>query len=98
LEVFNLDVVYVCNDFQVFLDVFASVFKRLFQVFHMPSFCMLQQLYLDVLRVDRGVAHEMRMGSDRRRSGRRKPTAGVLARKLDTLDAHSLPVWVASGR
>jgi hypothetical protein len=44
LQVFHLDVVYVCNDFQFFPDVFASVSS----VF----FCMLQLLHMDVSKED----------------------------------------------
>jgi hypothetical protein len=45
---FYLNVAYVCNDFQVFLGVSEACFKCL-SVF----FCMLQVLYLDVIKVDR---------------------------------------------
>ena len=43
--------------FQVFSDAFCKCFRRMFQVFHLSSFCMLQVLYLDVLKVDLDVAY-----------------------------------------
>jgi hypothetical protein len=49
LQVFYLDVAYVCSDFQVFSAVFFKCFRSMFQVFH----CMLQVLCLDILKVDR---------------------------------------------
>jgi hypothetical protein len=33
LQAFYLDVVYVCNDFQVFLGIFCKCFRKMFQVF-----------------------------------------------------------------
>ena len=38
LQVFYLDVAYVCNSFQIFFRCFSKCFKRLFQVFHLSSF------------------------------------------------------------
>jgi hypothetical protein len=35
LQMFYLDVAYICNDFQLFLGVFASVFICMLQVFHL---------------------------------------------------------------
>ena len=52
LQVFYLNVAYVCNDFQMFFRRFCKCFRRLFQVFHV-SFFMLQLLHLDVSKVDR---------------------------------------------
>jgi hypothetical protein len=49
LQVFYLDVAYVCSDFQVFSGAFFKCFRSMFQVFH----CMLQVLRLNVLKVDR---------------------------------------------
>jgi hypothetical protein len=47
LQVFYLDVAYVCNGFQTkYVLSVSSVFR-----------CMLQMLHLDVLKVDWGVAH-----------------------------------------
>jgi hypothetical protein len=58
LQVFYLDVTYVCNDFHMFFRRFRKCFRYLFQVFHLSFFCMLQLLYLDVSNVSRsGVAH-----------------------------------------
>jgi len=48
VEVFYLDITYICNGFQVFFKCFRSMF----QVFHL-SFFMLQVLHLDVSKVDR---------------------------------------------
>jgi hypothetical protein len=38
LQVFHLDVAYVCNDFQVFFRCFCKCFKRMFQEFYLSSF------------------------------------------------------------
>ena len=38
LQVFHLDVAYVCNDFQMFFRRFRKCFRRLFHVFHLSSF------------------------------------------------------------
>jgi hypothetical protein len=44
---FHLDVVFVCNDFQMFSGVLANVSDFCFKYF-IFFFCMLQLLYLDV--------------------------------------------------
>jgi hypothetical protein len=49
LQVFYLDVTYVCNDFQAFFRCFCKCFRRVSSAF----FCMLQLLYLDISKVDR---------------------------------------------
>jgi hypothetical protein len=41
LQVFHLDVTYVCNGFQMFLGVFASVF----QVFHLSYFILHSSIF-----------------------------------------------------
>jgi hypothetical protein len=38
LQVFYLDVAYVCNGFYVFSGVFFKCFRSMFQVFHLSSF------------------------------------------------------------
>jgi hypothetical protein len=38
LQVFYLDVAYVCNGFQMFLSVFCKYFRCMFQVFRLSSF------------------------------------------------------------
>jgi hypothetical protein len=38
LQVFYLNVPYVCNDFQVFLHYFCKCFRGMFQVFHLPLY------------------------------------------------------------
>ena len=51
LQVFNLDVAYVCNGFkcfQVFLQVFQTLILSISSVFF-----MLQLLHLDISKVDR---------------------------------------------
>jgi hypothetical protein len=53
VEVFYLDITYVCNGFQMFFKCFCKCFRSMFQVFYLSFFCMLQVLYLDVLKVDR---------------------------------------------
>jgi hypothetical protein len=58
----------------VFLGVFASVLDTVLSVSSV-LFYMLQLLHLDVLKVDRGVAHGMRVGSGRWR-GRRPRRCG----------------------
>jgi hypothetical protein len=52
LQVFYLDVAYVCNSFQVFLGVFASVSDACFKC-SIYLYSMLQVLYLDISKVDR---------------------------------------------
>jgi hypothetical protein len=52
LQVFYLDVAYVCNRFQVLSGVF-QVFQTHILSVSFISFCMLQVLHLDVLKVDR---------------------------------------------
>ena len=47
LQVFHLDVAYVCNGFQVFLQVFQTHVSSVSSVF----FCMLQLLHLDISKV-----------------------------------------------
>jgi hypothetical protein len=54
LQVFYLDVAYVCNDFQMFSGVFASVSDACFKCF-ICLFFMLQLLHMDVSKVDRVV-------------------------------------------
>ena len=90
--------------FYQMLHMFAVVFKYcqvFFQMFqtHVSSvssvfFCMLQLLHLDVSKIDRGVAHGMRVGSSQRRG----PTTGALAREPDAPEARSLPVRATSRR
>jgi hypothetical protein len=40
-QMFHLDVVYICNGFQMFFSCFRKCFICLFQVFHMSSSFML---------------------------------------------------------
>jgi hypothetical protein len=51
LQMFYLDVAYLCNDFQVFLGVFASVLYVCLSV-SFVFFCMLQMLHLNISKVD----------------------------------------------
>jgi hypothetical protein len=64
LQVFYLDVAYVCDGFQVCFRRFSQVFQTLvssvssflfcmLQLLYLDVFCMLQLLYLDVSKVDR---------------------------------------------
>jgi hypothetical protein len=48
---FHLDIVYLCNCFQMFLGVFASVLYICLSVLFV-FFCMLQILYLNVSKID----------------------------------------------
>jgi len=64
LQVFYLDVAYVCNIFRVFLQVFQT---HVFKCF-ICLFCMLQVLHPNVSKVNH-VAHVMRVGSERDASG-----------------------------
>jgi hypothetical protein len=85
---FHLDVAYVCNGFKCFSGIFASVSS----VF----FCMLQLLYLDILKVDQ-VLH---MGCGRWRGrcpGRREITTDVLPHEPDVLGACLLPNAARTG-
>jgi hypothetical protein len=52
LQVFHLDVVYVCNDFQVFYRCFASVSKRMFQSVSVVFGRMLLVFHLGVAKID----------------------------------------------
>jgi hypothetical protein len=61
LQVFHLNVAYVCNGFQMFSDVFVRI-SDAFKCF-ISSFCM---LHLDVSKSRLDVAHRMRVGSGRR--------------------------------
>ena len=53
---FYLDVAYICNGFQVFSGVFASVSDSCFNVSSI-SRRMLQVLHQNISNVDRSVAH-----------------------------------------
>jgi hypothetical protein len=48
LQVFYLDVVYVCNDFQMFFLTFSQVFQTLVSSILSIFFYMLELLHLDV--------------------------------------------------
>jgi hypothetical protein len=52
-QVFYLDVVFVCNDFQVFSGAFFNCFHKHVSSVSSVFFCMLQVLHLDVSKVDR---------------------------------------------
>jgi hypothetical protein len=54
LQVFHLDIAYVCNNIQVFSGVFASVSDICFMCF-VYLLCMLQLLHLNVSKVDWGL-------------------------------------------
>jgi hypothetical protein len=68
LQVFHLDVAYVCNDFQMFSDVFASVSDACFKCCIYLLVYVATLLHLDVLKVDRvlhmGCAWEAVGGAD----------------------------------
>jgi hypothetical protein len=53
LQVFYLDVAYVCNDFQMFFQAISQVFQMLVSSVSSIFFCMLQLLHLDALKIDR---------------------------------------------
>ena len=94
LQVFHLDAVYVCNGFQMFSDVFASVSDACFKSF-IYLLLYVATVASGCFKNKSGVAHRMRVGSGwrcERRPRRRGSTSGVLARELDSLGAHSLPV------
>jgi hypothetical protein len=93
LQVFYLDVAYVCDGFQVCFRRFSQVFQMLVSSVSSFLFCMLQLVSGCVLYVTTvvsgcfksrsGVAHVIRMGSGWRRGrclGWREPTADALAR------------------
>jgi hypothetical protein len=62
LQVFHLDVAYVCNSCQVFFTCFCKCFRRLFQVFHMSSFvCAIVAFEYFKSRSD--IAHEISVES-----------------------------------
>ena len=94
----------VSYGFQMFFGCFRKCFIRLFQVFHL-SFFMLQQLHLDILKVDRvlymGCSWEAVGGSDNVRGGvgdvrsGASATSGALAREPNALDVRSLPMRAA---
>jgi hypothetical protein len=48
-----------------FFRWFCKCFICIFQVFHLSSFCTLKVLYLNVSKVDWGVAHGMRVESEK---------------------------------
>jgi hypothetical protein len=52
LQVFHLDVAYVCNVFQNIFEAFSQVFQTLVSSVSSVLFCMSQLLYLDVSKVD----------------------------------------------
>ena len=53
LQVFHLDVAYVCNGFQIFFRHFRKCFKHFVLSVSSIFFCMLQLLHLDISKVDR---------------------------------------------
>jgi hypothetical protein len=79
LQVFHLDIEYICNDFQLFSGIFISVLDALFKCF----ICVL--LYVAIVSFGcfknrPGVAHGMRVGSGWRhgkRSGQHGQRLGV---------------------
>jgi hypothetical protein len=85
LQLFYLDVTYVCNDFQVFLGVFASVPYTCFKCF-IYILLYVAIVASECLKSRLSVAYGMRVGSDWRRG----PAAGVLACKPDALGRSSL--------
>jgi hypothetical protein len=52
MQVFYLDIEYVCNSYQVAFVYFCKCFRSIFQVFHLSS-RMLRVLHLDVSKIDR---------------------------------------------
>jgi len=68
LQVFYLDVAYVCNAFQVFFLVLLQVFQTHVSSVSTIFFCMLQVLHPDVSKVDR-VLHMVCRG---KREGRER--------------------------
>jgi hypothetical protein len=97
LQVFNLDVAYVCNGFQMFLGRFRKCFRRLFQVFYV-FFCMLQLLHMNISKVAQVMGCAWEVAGRRTTFGQCGPIAGGLAREPDALDAYAFPVRAASGR
>ena len=53
LQVFYLDVAYICNGFQIFFKCFRKCFRRFVSSALSVFFSMLQLLYLDISKVDR---------------------------------------------
>ena len=101
LQVFYLHVAYVCNGFQVFLQVFQTYVLSILCVFIVCFNCCIW-----CFKSRSRVAHEMRVGSGwrhgrhprwrGRRPGRCGPTARALAHKPDALGARSLTERVPS--
>ena len=61
LQVFHLDVAYVCNGFQNIFRHFRKCFRRLFQVFHL-SFLYVTIVASECFKSRSGVAHGIRVG------------------------------------
>jgi hypothetical protein len=53
LQVFNRDVVYVCNYFQMFFRRFRKCFIRLFQVFYLSFFLYVVSITSRCFKTDR---------------------------------------------
>jgi hypothetical protein len=80
LQVFYLDVAYVCNGFQVFSNAFASISDAYLKCFF---FLYVATVAFECFKSRSGVAHGMRVENGwqrRRRSGLHGPAAGALAR------------------
>ena len=89
LQVFYLDVAYVCNVFQIFFRRFSQVFQTLVSSVLSVFFCMLQLLHLMILKLDwvlhMGYAWEAAGGTDDIRSDAgniRGDTGPLLVRSL----------------
>jgi hypothetical protein len=94
LQVFHLDVAYICNSCQVFFTCFCKCLRRLFQVFHMSSFvCAI--VAFECFKSRSGVAYGKSVESGWR-CGRcsvqcgqlpawRGPATGAVARGADTV-------------
>jgi len=85
--VFHLDVAYVCNGFQMFSDVFASVSDACFKSF-IYLLLYVATVAFGCFKSRSGVAHGMCVGSSwlcERCPGQRGPAVGTLACKPDAL-------------
>jgi hypothetical protein len=84
LQVFHLNIAYVCNCSQMFFRCFRKCFRLLFSsVSFIFFFCMFTLWYLYVSKIDRfGVAHGMRVESGRRRGQHRDGTDPLLVHSL----------------
>ena len=85
LQVFYLDVMYVCNDFQVFLSVFASFSNACFMCF-ICHLLYVTSVASGCFKSRSGIAHEMRVV---------RSATGPRAARAHETRAWAGDVWVA---